>query len=528
MTPASKVHGFLTGKLDPVLIVPHWFQAGIPNVPDPTGAMYPINFWSLDIYDDHPKGSGFTIKDYGCALTALTIEANFWANHLDDPTGYSPSGLDPRQMNHWKGLYSTTSIGDVRWDNFATAWTNQNPTAPSVRLYKAGPPSTNPCTPTPPNNSFPVYSVTTQTLDNILRNGVPVILPIFKATDPNPQKPTAIHFVVVTGKDTPDNTYFVNDPGAYYDVNGQPTIKRLKDLPNTPWGKKQSLSPADVAFSLTKDDKWIVYVGIDPNTGTYKAINCKDPSTAQALGIYSSDPVEFILTDPRGRRTGFDPVSNTAYQEIPTSAYSTAIYRNEQDFSIPDPPPFKSLDMANQIAGQYTLNVIGTGSGNFTVEVTASDATGNWITQTYSGTTAPGVSSQFTFQGAIATFAAFSANVAIKNSKNQFAVGGQFTLGAGSPGIDPLTQPVTLQVEAFSITVPAGSFHLDSHGNYVFQGTINGVQMAAGVQPQGGNQYAYGFAGQNANSLPTANPVDVRLAIGSNGGDTSVNATFLQ
>ncbi len=528
------------GKPDPLLIVPHWYQAGIPgatqNPPPPTpppgwSATYPGNFWATDTYDDHPIGSSFTIRKYGCALTTLTMEANFWANRAADPMGFS--SLDPRQMNHWTGIYATGTpgqahtFGNVDWNNFATA-SKTNPAAPFVRMYSAGSPSTNPCASAPPNNSFPVSLDTKQTLDNLLRNGAPVILPIFKATDPNPQNPTAFHFVVVTGKDTPDNTYFVNDPGAYYDINGNPTIRRLVDLLNTPWGRNHNLSQADIDFSLAQYNQWKVYVGMDPATGTFKNLNCADPSTAQALGVYSNDPVEFILTDPQGRRTGFNPVSNTSFQEIPTSAYSTAIYRDEQDFSIPDPPPFKALDMANQMAGQYTLDVIGTGSGNFTVEVRASDAAGNWIAQTYAGTTAPGVTSRVTFQGGVTTFAAYSANVAINNTMNQFAVGGQLTLGAGSSGIDPLTQPVTLQVGAFSITIPAGSFQLDSYGNYVFLGTINGVQLAAGIQPQGGNNFAYGVGGQNANNLPTANPVGVRLAIGSNGGDTSVNANFLQ
>jgi hypothetical protein len=264
---------------------------------------------------------------------------------------------------------------------------------------------------------------------------------------------------------------------------------------------------------------WKVYTNVN------QPLVIKDPNTPQALGIYTGAPVEFILTDPLGRRTGFDPATNTSYQDIPASDYSTSVYCDELNFSFCK-PPFKALDMANQMAGQYMLDIIGTGNGDFTVEVRASDAAGNWIAQTYSGTTAPGASSRFTFQGGVTTFATFSANVAINNGLNQFAVGGQFTLGLGSSGIDPLTQPVTLQVGAFSITIPAGSFQRDSNGNYVFQGTINGVQLVAGIQPHGGNNFTYGVAGQNADSLPTANPVDVQLAIGSNGGREPVNAIF--
>lgn len=43
------------------------------------------------------------------------------------------------------------------------------------------------------------------------------------------------------------------------------------------------------------------------------------------------------------RRTGFDPVSNTSFKDIPVSDYSTTIYGNEQDPSAPIPPALKAL-----------------------------------------------------------------------------------------------------------------------------------------------------------------------------------------
>jgi hypothetical protein len=495
--------------------VPHWYQAGIPTV-----SGYPGNFWGAkDVkYDSIPLPDG-TIRAKGCGLTALTIVANFWKGNTQDPTG--PSPLDPGKINDWSGLYCTSSgkcRGDIEWNVFATAAKDR--AVPLVRLYPACPTS-NPYCGTP-NNSFPVFPDPRLTLDNILRNGVPVILPIFvwqvdPITKVSTRLPDAVHFVVVTGR-TPTGDYFVIDVG---DKN----MTTLGTLENHAvwWHANETL---DLARSLNPNN-YFVFVGLDPATGTYKALDRKDPSTAQALGIYSADPVEFVLTDPQGRRAGFDPVSNTSFQEIPTSAYSSTLYRDDLNLSAPDPPPFKALDMANQMPGQYTLDVIGTGSGDFTVEVRASDAAGNWITQTYSGTTAPGASSRFTFPGAVTTLATFSANVAISQSTNGFAVGGLLSVSMGSLGIDPLTQPVTLQVGAFLITIPAGFFQLDPSGSYVFFGTINGVQVAAGIQPQGGTLYAYGIAGLNASNLPTANPVDVRLAIGNTGGNTSATATFV-
>ena len=121
--------------------------------------------------------------------------------------------------------------------------------------------------------------------------------------------------------------------------------------------------------------------------------------------------------------------------------------------------------------------------------------------------------------------AALSANVAIIAIHNQFTVSGQF---AGSAGIDPLTQTVTLRVGAFSITIPAGSFQRDPIGHYVFGGNINGAQLAGSIWSQNGNRYLFGFTGRDAKGLPTVNPVEVHLAIGSYGGVASVTAKIEQ
>lgn len=550
--------------------VPKWYQAGIPNNPpgcyrDPqTGNPvncpagfdpYPGNLWGAEgvRYDGKDLPAG-TIKAFGCALTVFTVVANFCAGNTQDPT--DASGLTPQVINDtWPGVYDG---GSVQWSNYASA----SKSAPNsfVRYYAARecppPPATCPVD----NNAFPFFSGVDSrvTLDSILRNNVPVVLQIFvdqvrveldpatgqpkldaqgkqipildsngnkiplvdslgnrvPAVDPS-GKPLVRHFVVVTGR-TPTGDYYVNDPG---DVN----TKTLSDLDKAVWMHPENI----LDRNLSLDPRNYIVFGCKDTTGNYPVLLPKDPSTAQALGVYSSDPVTFVLTDPLGRRTGFDPVSKASLQEIPTSAYSVIVYSDDVNLSAPDPPPFKALDMANQMAGQYTLDVIGTGSGGFTVKILRSDAAGNWIIQTYSGTTAPGAASRFYFQGAVTTFATFSATVAISQSTKGFGVAGLLSVGAGFPSFDPLTQPVTLKVGAFVITIPAGSFQLDPSGSYVFTGIINGVQLAAGIQPQGGTLYAYGIAGQNAGTLPTANPVDVRLAVGSAGGNSAVTATFV-
>ena len=214
--------------------------------------------------------------------------------------------------------------------------------------------------------------------------------------------------------------------------------------------------------------------------------------------------------------------------------------------------------MSIQMAGQYTLDVIGTESGNFRVEVATSDEAGNRISHFFEGTTAPGVSSRFTFQAEAIFFAAFGANLKITSASEAFEMNGTFTLGP-SGTISPITQPVTVQFgEDFLMTIPAGSFSQTPQGAFAFKGVIKGLTLCsltafnnstnclsrdiepnkyvdANLTPTGSTGYAFKIVGavqglrQWPAKLPSANPVEgveVQLAIGNNGGTVSVNADF--
>jgi N-acetylneuraminic acid mutarotase len=125
-------------------------------------------------------------------------------------------------------------------------------------------------------------------------------------------------------------------------------------------------------------------------------------------------------------------------------------------------------------------------------------------------------------------FATFYPNLKIDFDANSFDLTGIFTLGA-TRSIDPLTQDVSVQVGSYSVTIPAGSFHRDSKGNFVFQGTINGVTLQASVTPHRGSNgvlYSFAVAGQGATNLPFRNPVTVGLTIGDNGRSANVTARF--
>ncbi len=251
--------------------------------------------------------------------------------------------------------------------------------------------------------------------------------------------------------------------------------------------------------------------------------------TAQSLKVNTASPVELILTDPQGRRTGFDPLNKTSFRDIPASQYSASVLCDEPNYSRCQ-PPFKSLHVADTMDGQYTVDVIGTGTGDFTVVVRISDeATGNWITHLYSGTTAPGHTSRLTFPGRLNIFAAFEATLKINSASKAFEVNGTFTLGPRGT-ISPVTQPVSIELHNFVSTIPSGSFRQTQQGTFIFAGVIQGFQLAAELTRTGGKNYTFRVRGAGVpepSGLPGVNPVRVGFAIGNNGGDTSVNGNFL-
>lgn len=125
-------------------------------------------------------------------------------------------------------------------------------------------------------------------------------------------------------------------------------------------------------------------------------------------------------------------------------------------------------------------------------------------------------------------FADLKADVDLDIEDGEFELMFTFTLGAGSNGIDPAAETVSLQVSggkaAFSVTIPAGSFKKDKSGQFMFQGTINKVRMAASIRPLRGNTFQFEIEGERVDLKRVANPVTVDLAIGDDSGSRSVRA----
>ncbi len=111
------------------------------------------------------------------------------------------------------------------------------------------------------------------------------------------------------------------------------------------------------------------------------------------------------------------------------------------------------------------------------------------------------------------------------------------TLDTGSGGgvIDPLTQPVTLQIGnssyTYSVTIPAGSFNTHQNGSkagiYVFQGGLDGATLKVQIALLSPSQFQISAYVKKVDLTNLANPLTVNVTIGGNSASTTVNATTI-
>ena len=78
--------------------------------------------------------------------------------------------------------------------------------------------------------------------------------------------------------------------------------------------------------------------------------------------VHLVGPAEFVVRDSSGRKTGFDPILEVDYKEIPGSAYGTGGAGSED----PNYPPIEYSEFAlDNPDGKYTLEIIGVDGGKF-------------------------------------------------------------------------------------------------------------------------------------------------------------------
>jgi len=134
------------------------------------------------------------------------------------------------------------------------------------------------------------------------------------------------------------------------------------------------------------------YHSIDQLVGVLQVVvlNNKTPEPGESWSIVAHSPVTFLVTDPNGNQTGFDPSSNTTVEAIPNSSYGIQQGLIDDTGINPPQPDILYYGQENPAEGTYEIKVTGTGSGEYTLDFAESTGPGNSSLQTVEGTASIG------------------------------------------------------------------------------------------------------------------------------------------
>lgn len=93
--------------------------------------------------------------------------------------------------------------------------------------------------------------------------------------------------------------------------------------------------------------------------------------------IASTGPVELVLIDPAGRRTGQAGEGAPDLREIPRSGTDCDYISSDNDSGGGDTPHVLELMASQPDSGRYVLEAYGTGEGAFNIDLDLTSAAGN-------------------------------------------------------------------------------------------------------------------------------------------------------
>ncbi len=307
-----------------------------------------------------------TMGDYGCSVTAFTMLLKSYGIYtaplgspalpylgIKLPDGLNGEALTPGILNKTFSNYTSNSV--VRGSIALNAI--NNPIWPGMAEvaragYKAQCSKNSLCN---PNDAYKAISYKTMTssfddtegsadrkfINREICNGNPVILRFSKVGDGE-------HFMLAKGTTVAENgevTYLVHNPGRTSGTN-RLRSELVAQYPNI-----------------------LGYILYRPSA---------DPSM---LVITASKNVHLVITDPLGRRLGFDPNTSTSIHEIPGAFYGTQSINNtgeeSQENSVLVAERYIAISQDTDIpSGNYSIQVYGLESGEYHIDYRGFDSTG--------------------------------------------------------------------------------------------------------------------------------------------------------
>jgi len=277
---------------------------------------------------DDPGRCGLTIEDCGCALASIVMLAQYYDVRRDRDGKI----IQPLNLNNWLLENSGYAInGNIIW-SAVDRYTKNG------LVYHS------------PHNDANNYSI----LEKYVADDAEQIPVIAQAMG---------HFFVIDSK-VGNGKYTVRDP-YYFET------KTLND-------------PVNVLNRVRKyNNKFSSLRVFKQGSGSL----VYTPYLTYSLG----SPAELLLTDSYGRRLGKDPRTGEEFREIPGGVYYEEFIGNPvNEISFENSDPTKVLVVPNAGSGEYQLEVIGTGSGKYTLISTYSDTDGESGDSKFESITAEG------------------------------------------------------------------------------------------------------------------------------------------
>jgi parallel beta-helix repeat protein len=313
------------------------------QIESPYPSLNETRLWYRELYananpeKDIRYSCGYYIYQCGCAITSQVMILRFHGV----TTTVDGKDINPGTFNEWlKNNNGYWPDGGVKWAKIQDYSRDEYGFA---RVIYEG----------------PINFKDNFTLDLYLDNLKPVILKV----QPVIQGEPISHFIVADGKLA--NTYTIKDP-AWYNTRKltQPAGSYVYNYNNSFYGLRL-FSPA---FALK---------GVD------------------SISLNLASPAELLITDPKGRRLGKDPINNVEYNEIPGgSYYQEGIGNPFAETPNPDKES-KFIWIPKPMDGQYLIQVIGTEEGSYTMELLAYGKNGESKDVIHKGSIAPNIIQKF-------------------------------------------------------------------------------------------------------------------------------------
>jgi uncharacterized delta-60 repeat protein len=122
----------------------------------------------------------------------------------------------------------------------------------------------------------------------------------------------------------------------------------------------------------------------------YDVVVYSKETATPCWSVVGHSPVQLLVTDPLGRRAGYDPSTGTISEDMPLSSYGVEAGTGDDDGLLPPLPDRPYFEQSESLGGTYSIQAIGIGDGPYELIVTHVADSGETTEQILTGIAAPG------------------------------------------------------------------------------------------------------------------------------------------